>query len=290
MDFKGVITALVSPFKDGKIDRDSFYKLLQRQAEAGISHFVLNGTTGESPTLEVQDLKLLVRCFRDFERQSALSFQLMIGAGTFCTKTSLEKCQLAEQLGANSLLIVSPYYNKPCEQGLKRHYETLAANTSLPILLYHVPARGCFISYEVISHLSQIDNIKGIKEASGDVDFFKQLTSLKNFTILSGDDFTFVRNVQDGGSGVISAASNVAPRLFRKFYELAKADNSAEEQFKKYSNLLKQLYERTNPLQIKQALKYLKILNSAETRLPLFNPDSRFPELEQELNRLSEEL
>ena len=274
MSVEGIVTALATPFLSGNLDQASFYKLLQDQNQAGITNFVLNSTTGESPTLSSEDLKTLVTWFRDFEKESQSRFYLMIGTGSFSTSASLEKSKQAEDLGADSLLVVSPYYNRPTQKGLLLHYEKLAQNTKLPIFLYNVPSRtSSSLSFETVSQLAEIENIRGIKEASGDMSFFKQLSSLKEFILLSGDDLSFAESIFLGGSGVISAGSNVVPKFFKEVFHRAykEKDKKILKDLEAHTGFLEGLYEETNPLQIKKCLKLLNIFSSEETRLPLFN-------------------
>ena len=275
MAFSGIITALVTPFINGKLDKSSFFKLLESQIQQGLDHFILDSTTGESPTLEEEDMEALVSWFREFEKEQGLILRLMVGTGTFSTKKTIEKTRRVEKLGADSVLVVTPYYNRPSQEGLFRHFKQVAEATSLPIILYNVPSRtACSFDVPTLAKLSKINNISGLKEASGDMDFFKQVRKAcdEEFSLLSGDDFTCVESFLSGGNGVISAASNVMGRKFKEFFEKAKKNNSTVlKDFKKYDAFLKALYKETNPLGAKQVLSYLGVISSPETRLPLFN-------------------
>ena len=277
MNFSGVITALATPFLKGRPDKDSFLQLLEFQVQQGVRHFVLNSTTGESPTLEEKELKSLTDWFREFEKERKVTLQLMMGTGTFSTKKTVEKTLWAESLGADSALIVTPYYNRPSPKGLYLHFKQVARAVSLPIILYNVPSRtACSLDPLTLQKLlSETDNIRGLKEASGNMAFFRQARRIRGegFSLLSGDDFTCVESFLAGGDGVISAASNVLPGKLKEFFERAEQNDSAVlKDFQKYSPFLKALYEETNPLGVKQVLAHLGVIASSETRLPLFTP------------------
>ena len=288
MNFSGIITALVTPFHQGKLDKASFLKLLESQVEQGVDHFVLDSTTGESPTLEEEELKTLVSWFRKFEQEKSLALKLMAGTGTFSTKKTVEKTHRAEKLGVDSVLVVTPYYNRPSQEGLFLHFTQVAASTSLPVILYNVPSRtACSLDVPTLARLSEVKNIKGLKEASGDMVFFRQIRRAcgEDFSLLSGDDFTCVESFLSGGDGTISAASNVMGRTLKAFFERAKKnDTSVLADFKKYENFLKALYGETNPLGAKQVLSYLGVISSPETRLPLFNSEISL-QLRQEVEK-----
>ena len=293
MAFSGIITALVTPFLNRKLDKSSFFKLLESQTQQGLDHFVLDSTTGESPTLEEEDMEALVSWFREFEKEQGLILRLMVGTGTFSTKKTVEKTKRAEKLGADSVLVVTPYYNRPSQEGLFRHFKQVAEATSLPVILYNVPSRtACSFDVPTLAKLSKINNVSGLKEASGDIDFFKQVRKAcdEEFSLLSGDDFTCVESFLSGGDGVISAASNVMGRKFKQFFEKAKKNNSSVlKDFKKYDAFLKALYKETNPLGAKQVLSYFEVISSPETRLPLFNT-SISSELKKEVEMVRDSL
>ena len=278
MKFSGVITALVTPFLEGKLDEKSFFRLLQSQVNQGIKQFVLNSTTGESSTLSVEDLETLCQWFEKFKGEEKAALTLWIGTGSPCTKKTVENSKRAEALGANALLVVTPYYNRPSQKGLLLHYEKVAHTTSLPLFLYNVPLRtGLSLEEETLIKLAQVENIKGIKEASGNMEFAKKILKIKDFLFLSGDDFTCVESFLLGGHGVISACSNVMGRtLNRWFVEALKKESPVVQEFQKLQPFLKKLYQETNPLGVKQALAHLGVISSSFTRLPLFNSEEDF--------------
>ena len=286
MNFSGIITALATPFLRGEPDKDSFLNLLDFQVRQGVTHFVLNSTTGEGPVLEEGELETLTEWFRHFEKSRGLSLKLMMGTGTFSTKKTVEKTKQAESLGANSALIVTPYYNRPSMEGLFQHYKKITEAVSLPVILYNVPSRTAVtFDTQTLKRLSEIPNIKGIKEATGDMTFFKEIrkTCGEDFQLLSGDDFSCVESFLSGGNGVISAVGNVLGGKVKELFERSKKkDLSVREDFKRFLPFLKALYKETNPLGVKQALALLGIISSPETRLPLVNPPPS-PELKKEL-------
>ena len=192
-------------------------------------------------------------------------------------------------MGADSVLVVTPYYNRPSQEGLFRHFKQVAEATSLPVVLYNVPSRtACSLDVPTLAKLSEVDNISGLKEASGDMDFFKQIRKAcgEGFSLLSGDDFTCVESFLSGGDGMISATSNVMGRKFKEFFERAKKnDPKVSEDFKKYDAFLKALYKETNPLGAKQVLSHLGVISSPETRLPLFNSEIS-PKLKKEAENI----
>lgn len=270
MTFSSIITALVTPFLKGQLDKESFLRLLQKQTQAGIRQFVLAGTTGESPVLEPEELKQLCQWFKDFEKEEDLDLKLIVATGSFSTKATVEKSKKALDLGAEGLLIVTPYYNRPSQKGLLLHFEKVAGETSLPILLYNVPSRtACSFKADTVKTLSQIENIVGIKEASGDMAFLKEIQQQdlkKDFSLLSGDDFSCIEFFLLGGHGSISAAANVLPR---ELLECFKDPKGKLQKFEKYKPFLKELFKEANPVGAKQILYEQSVIASSELRLPL---------------------
>ncbi|MGI9548702.1 MAG: 4-hydroxy-tetrahydrodipicolinate synthase [Bdellovibrionales bacterium] len=273
MSFSGITTALVTPFLSQKLDQKSFFNLLEDQTKQGIKSFVLNGTTGESPTLKEEEVRQLCLWFQDFQKTKNIKLNLLLGTGTFSTEVTLEKTKKAEGLGASAVLVVTPYYNKPSQEGLLEHFSLVAKATPLPVILYNVPSRtSSSLELATIKELALIPNIIGIKEASGDVDFLIKIreTCSKDFLFLSGDDFTAVKSMVLGGDGVISVASHVLGKVFLSWFKRATTEKELVlKEFEKYESFLKELYATTNPIGIKQLLKQKKIITSSELRLPL---------------------
>ena len=267
----GIITALATPFtKEGELDKKSFIKLLHWQMDQGVKAFVINGTTGESPCLFPQEVEQI---FSWTKTETAGSAQLILGVGGNSTKKTLQNIKTAGRLKADSVLAVAPYYNKPSALGVLKHFQHLAKNSPLPIILYNVPSRTITeIDLETIKTLSQEPQIIGLKEASGDLTFGKNiLTALKNFTVLSGEDDSFLDLCALGAKGVISVASHIIGRqMIQLLQQLQSGKQTALKSYKeKYGAFLNRLYAETNPIGIKTALKLKGLFSTAKPRLPL---------------------
>jgi 4-hydroxy-tetrahydrodipicolinate synthase len=257
MKFNGAITALVTPFKNGKIDLNSFEKIMKYQLDRGIQGFVINGTTGESPTLLPEELSAL------FNRARSLvgkEFPLIMGVGTNSTAQTCQNAKVAEALGADAILVVVPYYNKPPQRGLFQHFMQVAESTQLPVILYNVPGRTITsLEVETIAKLAEHPRIVAIKEASGNIEFAKSILSQcsKSLTLLSGDDESYEAFLKAGGEGIISVASHILPKEF------------VNKKIRNHLNLIKLLYVEPNPIPVKMALYLLGQIESPECRLPL---------------------
>lgn len=208
--FHGVWTALVTPFRpDLQIDWDAFDALLTMQEKAGVAGIVISGTTGESPTLAVHEKLALIRRAR---ARLGSHIRIMAGTGDNSTQQTIELSRLAQDAGADSLLVVTPPYNKPSTAGLIGHYKAVASQVSIPICLYHVPGRTAqFLSVEAITKICAEACISCVKEASADVAFFSRAKQKTGIPFLSGDDPTYLASLAVGGVGVISVISNVYP-------------------------------------------------------------------------------
>ena len=286
--FSGISTALITPFYKNEVDKDSFLKLLNFQNKEGIKNFVLCSTTGENPTLTEQEMKDL--CLT-FQKESSQNSQMILATGSFSTQVTVEKTKKAEQLGANAVLVVVPYYNKAPQKGLLLHFEKTARATSLPVILYNVPQRtACSLSVESIKSLSQIDNIIGIKEATGDISFMKKIKAEVNdpeFLLLSGDDSTCVEFFNEGGHGAISAGANILAKELIQIFESPAQQRVAL--FEKYKDFMEELFKESNPIGIKQVLHFEALIRSQELRNPLvacYNSklEDSFKKLNKKLN------
>ncbi len=206
----GVWTALATPFRDDlEIDWDAFDKLLGAQEKAGVSGVVISGTTGESPTLSVQEKLSLIRRAR---ATLGPAVRVMAGTGDNNTRQSIELSRLAEDAGADSLLVVTPPYNKPSLAGLVNHYQLIAAAVTVPLCVYHVPGRTAqFLSVDQLAAICQVKGVGSVKEASADVAYFSRALMKAKLPFLSGDDPTYLGSLAVGGSGIISVVSNVFP-------------------------------------------------------------------------------
>lgn len=254
---KGVITALVTPFRDGKVDEDSLERLIEFQLAEGIEGFVINGTTGESPTVTAGERK---KIFQFIQARVPKNFPLIMGTGSNSTEKSVEESKEAERLGADAVLVVVPYYNKPPQRGLLEHFKKIASDIRVPVILYNVPSRTITsLQLDTIKRLSEHPNILGIKEASGNIEFAKQIREAcgKQFLLLSGDDGSYDDFMNAGGDGVISVCSHIIPTEMK------------QKRASKNKALIDALYLESNPIPVKMALHLMGLLKSPECRLPL---------------------
>lgn len=260
--FGGSIVALVTPFKDGAVDLEKYKELVRMHAQAGTAGICAAGTTGEGGMLSRDERRdVLVAA-----REAAGSMKVIAGVGTHSTRKTIQNAEIAADAGADALLVVTPYYNKPTDRGLVAHYEAVAKATKLPIILYNIPSRtGLNMTPEVIEELAKIPSVVAIKEASGSlaqIDRIRQTTELQ---IISGDDALTWPILQLGGVGVISVAANILPREMRDLC----AGTEATEIDKKYYRLFKTLFIETNPIPVKAAMRHMGLIDSDEMRLPL---------------------
>ncbi len=269
-ELKGAMVAIVTPFKNGVFDEDTFRKLVKRQIESGIDAIVPCGTTGEAATMELSEYEKVIGTTVE---ECKNRVPVLAGAGTNNTKKVIELAKIAQNLGADAILSVSPYYNKPTQEGLYQHYKKIAESINIGLVLYNVPGRTSVnILPETAIRLSEIDNIVGIKEASGSLNQVSKIIEGKkdNFNVISGDDFLTLPMMSIGGSGIISVSANVIPELVAQQYDAiaGKDFNKAMELHHKMFKLHEAMFYETNPLPVKTAL-YLMGLVEEEFRLPL---------------------
>jgi 4-hydroxy-tetrahydrodipicolinate synthase len=269
--FRGTFTALVTPFHNGGIDVSAFEKLIENQIASGISGVVAVGTTGESPTLSHDERQELIRLAVATAKKRC---QVLAGTGSNATQHAVADTKKAEELGADGALLVAPYYNKPSQEGLFRHFKTIADATSLPIILYNIPGRcGVDIAPDTVARLAkECRNIVSIKEASGSVERVSELRGRlpQPFTILSGDDSLTLPFMAVGAVGVVSVASNLFPAqvcALVRAYECGDAKLAANLHHKMFP-LFKDLFIEPNPVPVKTALSWRGAM-SGEVRLPL---------------------
>lgn len=279
--FKGVFTALVTPFKQGQVDLASLEKLVKFQLQNGVNGFVINGTTAESPTLSVQEISEI---FKNVRSWAGKNVPLIMGTGSNSTAKTIEDTQKAKELGADAVLVVVPYYNKPPQRGLEQHFRAVAQATTLPVILYNVPGRTITsLEPETVKNISVEKNVIGIKEATGKMEISQQIIQLigNSFLMLSGDDGTYVEFLGVGGHGVISVASHILPRQFADWTTLVKSGKieQARAEIKKYAKVIDLLFVEANPIPVKKALQLMGILTSAECRLPLVELENKNTEL-----------
>ena len=271
MSFAGTHTALVTPFRDGNFDTAAFQSLIEAQIAAGITGIIPVGTTGESPTLDHEEhLKVIEVAVQ----AAAGRCQVIAGTGSNSTSEAVTLTQAAERLGVTAALLVAPYYNKPSQEGLYRHFAAIAQSVKIPLVLYSIPGRcGIEIGVETTVRLAKdFSNIRAIKEAGGSVERVNQLRSAlpEDFEILSGDDSLTLPFMSVGAVGVISVATNVIPAEVATMvrHQLAGESAKALAIHRKYYPLFKDLFIEPNPVPVKFALARLGRM-TPDVRLPL---------------------
>src|SRR6266446_9395231 len=269
--FRGTFTAVVTPFRNGGIDASAFQTLIETQIAAGITGIVAIGTTGESPTLSHDERQQVIRLTVATANKRCL---VIAGTGSNATEHAVADTKMAEKLGIGGALLVAPYYNKPSQEGLFRHFKTIADATSLPIILYNIPGR-CSVDIlpETVERLAkECRNIVSIKEASGSVERVGELRRRlpETFTILSGDDSLTLPFMAVGAAGVVSVASNLFPSDVCALVRACGADDlkTAERLHRKFLPLFKDLFIEPNPVPVKTALGWRGAM-SPKVRLPL---------------------
>lgn len=273
--FKGSAVAMVTPFCDGKIDYSSMDKLIDYQIQNETDAIVVCGTTGEASTLSYDEQISCIKHCVDYVNKRV---KVIAGTGSNCTKSAINLSRIAEQLGVDGLLIVTPYYNKATQLGLKQHYGMIADSVNIPIIIYNVPSRtGCNIEPETVIDLAQnYHNIVGIKEASGNISQVAKLAYLKNLKnisldIYSGNDDQVLPLLSLGGVGVISVNANIIPKdthdlVFSYLNKDIEKSLILQQKAVAYSQVL---FSEVNPIPIKRALYEVGLIHSDEVRLPL---------------------
>ena len=268
--FFGSIPALITPFKDGRVDYSSFHKIIEWSLSEGSHGFVPCGTTGESPTLSHEEHKKIVEeCIRVTDKR----VPVIAGTGSNNTIEAIEFTNHAEKSGASGALVVTPYYNKPTQEGLFLHFKKIADSTKLPIIIYNIPGRSVVdMNIDTMYELSKIKNIVGVKDATNDL--FRPLLARtiikKNFCYLSGEDGTALAYLSQGGNGLISVTANIAPKLSSQLqiFWINKDITKAMEVNIKLAKIHHSLFVESSPGPVKYAAELLNLCSS-ETRLPL---------------------
>ncbi len=269
--FTGTYTAIVTPFKNGQVDEPSFRNLIQFQIDNGIDGIVPTGTTGEAATLDFDEH---LRVIEIAVQEARGRCKIIAGTGSNSTQEAVELTQGAEKLGVDAVLLASPYYNKPTQEGVYRHYKKISESTSLKLMLYNVPSRTAGeIGVETCARLAKdCENIVSIKEAGGSAERVSALRKVlpPEFTILSGDDGLTLPFMAVGAVGVVSVASNVIPRQIADMVNVFQAGRSADalKIHLRYFQLFKDLFIESNPIPVKTAL-YLMGMIENEFRLPM---------------------
>lgn len=266
--FDGSFVALVTPFQDGKVDLKKLADLVTFHLENGTQGIVPAATTGEAPTLSRNEKYDVIRTVVRGARRKAT---VIAGAGTNDTRTTIELTRMTKEAGADAALLVTPYYNKPTQEGLFRHYEAVANAVDLPIVIYNVPSRtGVGIAPETTARLSKMRNIVALKDSSGSIEHVTQVRALCDICILSGEDALTYPILCLGGRGVISVAANIIPKAVRDLYAQTIKGNlrRANDLHRQWYDLFKTLFIETNPIPVKAAMNMMGLLNG-ELRLPL---------------------
>jgi 4-hydroxy-tetrahydrodipicolinate synthase len=268
--FNGALTAIVTPFRDGTIDEPALRELIEWQIESGIDGIVPCGSTGESATLTHAEHERVIKIAIEQARKRV---PVVAGTGSNSTAEAIRLTAAAREMGADGALLISPYYNKPTQEGIYKHYKMIAASVDLPLIVYNIPGRTASnIAPETFARLCEIKNIVGVKEASGSMDQISDMRRLcgDRLTILSVDDSLTLPLMALGGSGVMSTTSNVIPREMHELAAAAIAGDfeRAREIHYRTLPLFRALFVETNPIPVKQALAFMgKCVN--ELRLPL---------------------
>ena len=268
----GAITALVTPFHNDAIAYNDLRKLVEAQIKAGIQGLVPVGTTGESPTLSTEEHLEVIRFVIEVARGRV---PVIAGTGSNSTHEAIEQTRFSHEAGADGMLIVAPYYNKPSQEGLFHHFSAIAETTDKPIILYSIPGRcGIEIGVSVIERLrAKYPHVRTIKEAGGSVDRVDQLKQAlgQDITVLSGDDGLTLPFMSVGAEGVISVASNLFPKEIVRMTGLALANDFAQAKkiHRKFYPIFRTLFVEPNPVPIKAALAHAGLITSDEVRSPL---------------------
>lgn len=284
--FSGAMTAMVTPFREGRLDENRLREQIEYQIKGGIDALVPVGTTGESPTVDFKEHARVIELTVEFVRGRV---PVIAGVGGNATSEAIELHTIAKRAGATAGLSVNPYYNKPSQEGLYHHFMTLADRVDLPIVLYNIPGRtGITMSAQTVARLNEHKNIVAIKEATGLLDMASEIMSLCDITVLSGDDSLTLPLMSIGGKGVISVASNIVPSEIKAMTQAA-----LQGDFKKAATIHHRLFPFTrslfldgNPAGIKYAMK-LAGLDTGELRLPLWEAgEATRKTIEQQMRKL----
>jgi len=272
--FKGSIVALITPFKDDKLDEENYINLIHHHLNNGTHGIVPGGTTGESPTLSHEEHQKIINLS---VKECKNRIPVIAGTGSNSTSEAVELSKFADKAGADGLLIVTPYYNKPTQEGLYQHYKKINDNVGIPIIIYNIPSRSVIdMSVETMARLFELKNITGVKDATGDLNrATQQHTAMgKEFIMLTGEDNNALEFNKRGGSGCISVTANVASKLCSEMQDasLAKSDDKLQKRADEINKLLtplnKSLFIESNPSPVKYAASLLN-LSPEDVRLPL---------------------
>ncbi len=270
MTFEGAMTAIVTPFRDGKLDEEALREHIRWQIASGIDGIIVCGTTGEAATMDIAER---TRAVHIAVEEAAGRVPIIAGTGSNATQTTIESSRQAVEAGADALLIVTPYYNKPTQEGLYQHYRAVAETVSAPIILYNVPGRtACNMLAETTLRLAEVDAIVGIKEASGDLEQIRTICTdaPEGFVLLSGEDAQNEAIYRLGGRGCISVTANVVPDRVAQVWRthIEGEGDRAQALQEKLVELNRAMFFETNPIPVKTALALMGRM-AEEFRLPL---------------------
>lgn len=267
--FSGSLVALITPFAGGKVDYAALERLVDWHVAQGTDGLVPVGTTGESPTVDVAEHEKIIATV---VRRAAKRIPVIAGAGGNATTEAIELTKFSRDAGADATLQVIPYYNKPTQEGLYRHFAAIAEAVDLPMVLYNIPTR-CVISLtpETVARLARLPQVVAIKEATGSMDQTSEILARCDLTVLSGDDSLTLPLMALGAKGVISVVANLVPKDVKRLTDAMLAGNVAAAQaaHRKLFPLCRALFVETNPIPIKTAMKWAGLIASDEKRLPL---------------------
>ncbi|MEY8415484.1 4-hydroxy-tetrahydrodipicolinate synthase [Tissierella praeacuta] len=287
--FKGAGVAIVTPFKDGKFDKEAYERLIDFQIQNGTQALIVLGTTGEASTLSYEEREVVIKSAIE---KNAKRIPIIVGTGSNCTDIAVKYTKQAEELGADGILIVTPYYNKCTNKGMIAHFTAVANATKLPVILYNVPSRTAVnIPPDVVVAMSKVKNVIGVKEASGNISQILEIKRLvsEDFMIYSGNDDQVIPIYACGGHGVISVASNVIPKEMQEMCEAFMSGDVAKalRLQLEYKKLIDLLFSEVNPIPVKAALTEMKYIED-ELRLPLTSMEENTRiKLIQEMKRLN---
>ena len=269
IDLTGCGTALITPFKNGEVDYDAFAALVDRQVEAGIDFLVPLGTTGETPCLEDEERIRILQIAKEHSK----GVPVVVGGGTNSLQHTIRSMKMLEPYGVDAFLIVVPYYNKPTQEGQYQYFKAVAESTDKPIVLYNVPGRtGANMTAETALRLAEVPNIVAVKEASGNREQIEAILAgaPEGFQVLSGNDDDTLWMMQQGGAGIISVASNVAPALMAEFVGAVRKGEfqKAEQMNARLTPLFTNCFVESNPIPAKAAMAAMGLIEN-ELRLPL---------------------
>lgn len=268
MELQGSIVAIVTPFRNGRIDEAAFERLIEFQIAEGTAGIVPCGTTGESATMSHAEHEELIK--RTIKLVNG-RVPVIAGTGSNCTEEALHLTKAAKEAGADAALLITPYYNKPTQAGLYAHYRAIAEAVDIPLVVYNCPGRtGVSIAPETVIRLAELKNIAAVKDATGNLDWTSEVCGGCDVTVLSGDDSLALAHIAVGAKGVISVLANVAPRATADLINYALAGDlaKARELHLKYFKLMKALFLESNPIPAKAALEMMGMIGP-EIRLPL---------------------